>query len=141
MDRREIIRRRGLSIVALEAIERERFNQKYQETCDSLYWSKGQCCAGCDYWASEHSLAGQCTDSPKVSGQQVMKSLGAICSSYDPGPDFPFTNSEEWCGRFKDDFDWSELEESYLLKIGALSDGALRAKPRSPVTTIGVKQL
>lgn len=136
IDDNEIIRRRGLSIIALETMDREKFQQQYQEACDSLYWKNGQCCAGCDYWESHKGLAGQCRANGMVSGDQVMKSIGARFSTYDPGPDFPFCHAGYWCGNFKDDFDWSELDPAYLRKVGAMNGSQIREKPVSNVLSI-----
>ena len=131
MDDREIIFRRGQSIIAMESIGRKDFEEKYQAACDSLYWSQGQCCAGCDFWDSGHGFTGQCLASTMVSGDQVMKSIGADNCTYDPGPGFPFSLAQDWCGKFKDDFNWNDLDMDYLKKIGALNKNQLKLKPNN----------
>ena len=130
----EVERRRLASVKAMEARSRDEWEVRYQETCDRMYWSRGQCCAGCDHWASDGSLTGECSAAGIMSGADVLRSMGVTFSSYMPKPGFPFTRAEHACGLFRDDFDWSSLYPAYLRRIGAIRDGALRPKPKTVAT-------
>lgn len=141
----EVERRRKASIAAIDDQERERFLVWYQQKCDTDYWREGQRCSGCDHWQSEGGSAGRCTAAAVVSGEQVLKSLGFSWATWAPAPGHPFTDSSFWCGKFKDDFDWSGLDDIYLHKIGAMKNGELLDKPaapanKSPSTNPGEKQ-
>lgn len=125
----EIERRRVVSVQAIKEREQADFNRKYQEHCDRLYWTRGQCCAGCDHWQSDMALTGRCAANGIVSGADVLHSMGVTFSSYTPPPGFPFTGAEHHCGLFKDDFDWSKLGDAYLSRIGAMKDGKIKPKP------------
>jgi len=114
----EIERRRVLSVAALRARDREEFDAWYQEQCDREYWTRGQCCAGCDHWQSSAGNTGQCAAAGIVSGADVLASMGVTFSSYMPPPGFPYTASDHHCGLFKDDFDWRSLDDDYLHRIG-----------------------
>jgi len=127
----EIERRRLASVSALKMLDEAAWERKYQETCDRLYWTRGQCCAGCDHWQSDGGLTGLCSAAGIVSGEDVLRSMGITFSSYMPAPGFPFSNAENYCGKFRDDFDWSTLERDYLSRIGALRNGSLKPKPRA----------
>lgn len=129
MDSIEIKRRRLASIEAMKRIEQQEFEDLYQERCDTLYWSKGRCCAGCDHWMSDKGFTGECEAAGIVSGADVMRSLGFTFCSYVPSPGFPITKADHRCGKFKDDFDWSTLDGEYLRRIGAMKNGVLRPKP------------
>lgn len=128
----EIIRRRRASVSALRDRDREEFARRYQEACDQEYWCHGQCCAGCDHWRSDAGWSGQCAAAGIMSGEDVMRSIGALWSSYTPSPGLPFTTGDFHCGKFRDDFDWSTLDSRYLCRIGAMENGALRPKPTHP---------
>ena len=65
-----------------------------------------------------------------MSGEDVMRSIGATGWSFEPEPGFPFTMAEFYCGKFRDEFDWSTLDREYLTKIGAMKYGELRDKPK-----------
>lgn len=125
----EIERRREASIAELKRRDRSEFDARYQEHCDREYWTKGQCCAGCDFWESEMGNLGYCAAAGIVPGDQVMASMGLIVCSYTPPPGLPLCKGDFWCGKFKDDFDWSKLDRDYLNKIGALRNGQIKAKP------------
>ncbi|MGN7867732.1 hypothetical protein [Paracoccus sp. 22332] len=127
----EIERRRLLSVDAMKSRDREEWERQYQQTCDRIYWTRGQCCAGCDHWASENSQSGTCAAAGIVSGEDVLRSIGVSFSSYTPPPGLPYTRAEFSCGKFRDDFDWSTLDRDYLESIGALRNGELRAKPQT----------
>ena len=128
----EIERRRKASQSAMEEIDREEFARWYQAECDRDYWRNGQCCAGCDFWRSDAGKVGECTAAGIVSGADVLKSLGMTFSSYMPPPGFPYSRSDEWCGKFRDDFDWASLGEVYLTRIGAMRHGKMWPKPGAP---------
>ena len=125
----EIEKLRQKSIEALAERDRKRWAVEYQEVCDRTYWKLGQCCAGCDHWDSFAGNIGLCTLAPPVSGDQVMQSLGLHSCSYTAAPGHPYTRSDHKCGGFKDDFDWAALPRSYLVKVGAISNGNLKPKP------------
>ena len=118
----ELERRRLASVEAMTARYREEFELWYQEECDRLYWSIGPCCAGCDHWRSRNAMIGQCAAAGVVSGADVMRSMDIEWSSYRFPPGLPYTRGESHCGKFRDDFDWSSLDQEYLSRIGAKAD-------------------
>jgi hypothetical protein len=124
----EIERRRLSSVAAVKRRDAEAWKAHYQKLCDMAYWRFGQCCAGCDYWLSDTGFSGQCSAAGIVSGKDVLASMGITFSTYTPPPGFPFSEAGFHCGKFQDDFDWSELPPSYLEAIGAMRDGKLREK-------------
>lgn len=130
----EMERRRASSIIALKEIDRTQFDQEYQETCDRIYWQRGQCCAGCDHWQSDMGLTGACAAAGIVPGADVLRSMGILFATYTPAPGLPFTRAASHCGKFSDEFDWSSLDADYLHLIGAAYKGRLRHRPsiRSP---------
>ena len=91
----EITRRRRASIEAMRDREREEFEARYQEHCDRTYWTRGQCCAGCDPWHSRGGDTGRCAGAGIVSGKDVMRWMGLQWSSHIPEPGFPFTGKRE----------------------------------------------
>lgn len=125
----EIERRRLASVEAMRRRDREEFAARYQEHCDRTYWTRGQCCAGCDHWQSEMGNTGRCAGAGIFSGEDVARSLDWEWSSYTPEPGFPFTSADHHCGLFRDDFDWETLPAEYLERIGAMQGGQLRQKP------------
>lgn len=125
----EVENRRLASVEAMKARDREEWQREYQETCDREYWTFGQCCAGCDFWESYAGMSGRCTAAGIMSGEDVLRSMGVTFSSYTPPPGFPFSEASNWCGKFRDDFDWSSLDLEYLDRIGAVRNGVLRLKP------------
>lgn len=126
---KEIERRRKESVATLRQMEREQFDRWYQEECDRAYWSQGQCCAGCDFWNSEKGWSGECRAAGLVPGEQVLASIGIVSWSGPLVPGYPLTTGDHWCGKFKDGFDWADLENEYLEKIGAMKSGAMLPKP------------
>lgn len=114
----EVERRRLASVEAMREWGRAQFEQWYQERCDRFYWKHGRCCAGCDHWSSEAGDVGQCMSAPPVSGIEVLRSLGIDWCTYMPPPGQPFTKRDHVCGAFKDEFDWSSLDEEYRQRIG-----------------------
>ncbi|MGR9252693.1 hypothetical protein [Rhizobium leguminosarum] len=91
-----------------------------QEAIDSFYWRHGPCCAGCDWWRSISSLAGDCTRSAPVSGAERAAMLGIERSSLPLTAGHVVTNRDHHCGEFRDDFDWTTLPLSYRKRIGEL---------------------
>lgn len=90
-----------------------------QRRLDTLYWKHGPCCAGCDWWQSANTAAGQCTKSAPVAGKDRYDMLGIERVSSHVGAGHPFTLATHRCGDFKDDFDWLSLPNSYLRLVGA----------------------
>jgi hypothetical protein len=86
---------------------------------DTFYWQHGPCCAGCDWWGSYNSLAGQCTKAAPVAAEERVAMLGIHGSSLHIGAGHPFTERSHHCGDFRDSFDWSSLLPHYLRRIGA----------------------
>lgn len=125
----EIERRRKISVEEIQRRDRMQFDAWYQKRCDEIYWRGGKCCAGCDHWESDSSLHGICKASPILSGEDVMRSLGISWSSTKFSPGRPFTRATNHCGMFKDDFDWSTLDEDYLRQIGAMDGDSIKPKP------------
>jgi len=125
----EILRRQRVSQTRWQELRREEWAAQYQAKCDTLYWSIGKCCAGCDHWHSDDSMQGQCLAAGIMSGDQVMRSMGIAFSSYPFNPGYPYTESTHVCGLFRDDFNWATLPDDYLDAIGARRNGQLREKP------------
>jgi hypothetical protein len=91
-----------------------------QEFLDRFYFSHGPCCAGCDWWRSMTSRAGDCTKSRPVSGKERWAMLGIEkCSLGSLPVGHIVTPHNHVCGGFKDGFDWSSLPLSYQKRIGA----------------------
>lgn len=118
MDKDTIIARQAMSARHWKELQDEAWQKEYQAKCDKLYWSKGQCCAGCDHWVSDQGFVGQCMASGIVPGMDVMLSAGIHWSSHAWVPGHPFSNAHDWCGKFRDDFDWSALEMDYQESVG-----------------------
>lgn len=91
-----------------------------QEILDRFYWSRGPCCAGCDWWHSHNAVAGDCTKSAPVSGERraAMIDVHPIGWALDPG--HVVTRREHVCGDFKDEFDWNSLPLPYRKRIGQI---------------------
>jgi hypothetical protein len=98
-----------------------------QEILDKLYFERGPCCAGCDWWRSISSLVGDCTRSAPVSGHERASMLGIERSSLQFAAGHVVTPREHVCGEFKDEFDWTSLPLPYRRRIGA--PAALAAPP------------
>ena len=126
----EIERRRQMSIAEVKRRNNEEWERRHQERCDRLYWTRGQCCAGCDHYTTNGGRSGWCSGNGIVSGADVIKSMGMTFCSYIPGPGFPSTKELSWCGKFRDSFDWSTLDEPYLRRIGAMHYDKLKPKPQ-----------
>lgn len=126
----EVERRRQASVAALAAIDRAEFDRWYQERCDTEYWSRGQCCAGCDFWNSAGGWSGECRAAGLVPADEVFASIGIVSWTGPKEPGFPLTGGDFWCGKFRDDFDWSTLPREYLIQIGAEFGGKLQEKPK-----------
>ncbi len=90
-----------------------------QEVLDRFYFSKGPCCAGCDWWHSISSLVGECTRSAPVSGHDRLAMMEMTSISAPVGAGHALTNRDHHCGEFKDDFDWSSLPLPYRKRVGA----------------------
>lgn len=127
----ELERRRSESRAAFEEMQRDEFDRWYQEKCDQDYWTRGQCCAGCDHWHSDMGNLGYCAAAGIVSGDQVMASMGIQFCSYVPPPGLPLTCGDFHCGKFKDEFDWSTLDIEYLNRIGAAKGALMKPKPKA----------
>lgn len=90
-----------------------------QEIIDTFFWKNGPCCAGCDWWRSLNSMAGECTRSPPTSSGNRFAMLGVQSESIDPGAGHVITPRQHICGEFRDTFDWSSLPVPYLKRVGA----------------------
>jgi len=91
-----------------------------QEVLDRFYFSRGPCCAGCDWWHSLSSLVGDCTKAAPVPSAERWDMLGIDWCSLRPGSGHVVTPREHVCGDFKDEFDWTSLPLPYRKRIGAL---------------------
>lgn len=91
-----------------------------QEILDDFFWKNGPCCAGCDWWSSINSVAGECTRSAPVTDGNRIAMLGIQGLSTAPGAGHVMTMREHRCGEFRDTFDWSSLPVPYLKRIGAI---------------------
>ncbi len=90
-----------------------------QELIDAFYWQNGPCCAGCDWWRSLNSQAGECLKSAPVSGEQRWAMLGMHGPSIAIEAGHVVTTRDHHCGDFKDEFDWMSLPVAYRTRIGA----------------------
>lgn len=88
-----------------------------QERLDRFYFENGPCCAGCDWWRALNSVAGECTRSAPVSGEQRFAMLGIHGASISLSAGQILTKLDHRCGDFKDDFDWPSLPLAYLRAI------------------------
>lgn len=89
-----------------------------QERLDAFYHERGSCCAGCDWWRSVNSVAGECTRSAPMGGPARFATLGIHNASLDAGAGHAMTTRDHLCGEFKDEFDWPSLPPHYLRRIG-----------------------
>jgi hypothetical protein len=103
-----------------------------QEYLDTFYHANGPCCAGCDWWRSLNSRAGECTRSTMIPGVDRAASLGLVSSSLPLGAGQALTVREHVCGEFKDEFDWSSLPPGYRRRIG---------DPNAPLRSAGRQAL
>ena len=94
-----------------------------QEWHDRLYHERGPCCAGCDWWRSLNSKAGECQKSAPVPGRERYAMLGIEGSSLALVAGHVLTRADHVCGDFKDEFDWQSLPLPYLKRIGAMKWG------------------
>jgi hypothetical protein len=91
---------------------------KAQEFIDRFYVEHGPCCAGCDWWRSLNSRAGECHKAAPVSGIERFAMIGIEKPSLQLEAGQIMTQREHHCGDFKDEFDWASLPPHYLRKIG-----------------------
>lgn len=92
-----------------------------QEVLDTFYHQHGPCCAGCDWWRSLNSRAGECRRTAMIPGADRSAPLGIVGASLALGAGHAMTPREHACGEFKDGFDWRSLPPAYLRRIGAAS--------------------
>jgi hypothetical protein len=92
-----------------------------QEFHDRFYFSHGPCCAGCDWWRSLNSMAGECTKSAPVKGETRYAMLGIEGSSLKLNAGHILTRMDHHCGDFKDGFDWQTLPLPYRKRIGEIA--------------------
>jgi hypothetical protein len=95
-----------------------RDDDRRQESIDAFYCANGPCCAGCDWWRSINSVAGECSRSAPMAGDERFAMLGVQGASLKPGAGHAMTPRGHLCGEFKDEFDWQSLPPSYLRRIG-----------------------
>ena len=89
-----------------------------QELIDRFYMANGPCCAGCDWWRSLNSYAGECTRSAPVSATERTAMLGIECPSLSIGAGHALTPRDHRCGDFVDVFDWTTLPLPHQRRIG-----------------------
>lgn len=89
-----------------------------QEMLDEFYHQNGPCCAGCDWWHSFNSRAGECHRTVMIPGADRGAPLGVTGSSLAIGAGHVMTRREHVCGEFKDKFDWSSLPLAYRKRVG-----------------------
>ncbi len=90
-----------------------------QEIHDRFYFEHGPCCAGCDWWRSLTSKAGDCTRSAPVGGAARWAMLGIEGCSMGAPAGHIVTPHDHRCGDFKDEFDWKSLPVAYRKRVGA----------------------
>lgn len=88
-----------------------------QEILDTFYFSKGPCCAGCDWWRHWNALTGECVRHAPRPAPEVHSCLYFEGSNSAGG--HPVTSRDYHCGDFKDEFDWSTLPLPYRKRVGA----------------------
>ncbi|EHP91893.1 hypothetical protein [Methylorubrum extorquens] len=93
--------------------------EERQELLDAFYHQHGPCCAGCDWWHSLNSRAGECRRTAMIPGADRPAPLGIVGASLALGAGHAMTPREHVCGEFKDGFDWRGLPPAYLRRIGA----------------------
>lgn len=98
-----------------------------QERFDRYYFQRGPCCAGCDWWRSINSKAGDCTRSAPVSGHDRWEMLGITKCSLKLTAGHVVTAYDHVCGDFKDEFDWTTLPLGYRKRVGAPLDAGRAA--------------
>lgn len=77
---------------------------------DKFYLDHGKpCCAGCDWWRPHNAVAGECTRSAPVSGDQRAAMLGIENCSLSIGAGHVMTERDHSCGEFIDTYDWAEV--------------------------------
>lgn len=106
-----------------------------QESLDRQYVENGPCCAGCDWWVSVNSLVGECHKSAPVSAEQRYSMVRMDWHTYrfrDQNAGHILTNREHKCGDFKDDYDWTTLPVSYLMRIGYPGKTVAAAQTKGP---------
>jgi hypothetical protein len=96
-----------------------------QEFLDRFYFQHGPCCAGCDWWSSISSRAGDCTKSAPVDAATRWAMVGITWCSAPLDPGHVVTPHDHKCGDFKDGFDWTTLPLPYRKRIGQLVRAAL----------------
>lgn len=89
-----------------------------QVLLDQFYWSRGPCCAGCDWWRHVNSMVGECRRSTPVSGSERWGILGFCNSSLATGAGHVMTPRDHHCGEFRDNFDWASLPLAYQRRVG-----------------------
>jgi hypothetical protein len=89
-----------------------------QENIDAFYFRHGPCCAGCDWWRSINSSAGDCTKSAPVDGHSRFAMLGIEGATLPLNAGHLLTRRDHHCGDFKDTFDWSSLALAYRKRVG-----------------------
>lgn len=89
-----------------------------QEFIDRFYIAHGPCCAGCDWWRSLNTRAGDCHRIAPVAGSERAAMLGmhGVSASIDAG--HAMTLRDHYCGEFRDEFDWTSLPLVYRRRIG-----------------------
>jgi len=92
-----------------------------QEFHDRLYFEIGPCCAGCDWWRSFNSRAGECLKSAPVKPKERYAMLGIEGASMRLVGGHVFTPARHHCGDFKDEFDWAGLPLGYRKRIGEVA--------------------
>ena len=89
-----------------------------QQHHDEFYWAHGPCCAGCDWWHSLNSRAGECTRRAPVKATERYQMLGFDNCTMRPLPaGHIMTPHDHVCGDFEDKFDWESLPPHYLRQI------------------------
>lgn len=79
-----------------------------QSSIDAFYRHFGPCCAGCDWWHSINSVAGECRRGPPVAEGDRCALLGIESASIGIGSGHVMTPRHHVCGEFKDTYDWAD---------------------------------
>jgi hypothetical protein len=90
-----------------------------QEIADTLYWTIGPCCSGCDNWHRFNAGVGECIRSAPMPGAERAAMLGMEAVSMIVPGGHALTTASHRCGEFSDTFDWSALPLSYRKRVGA----------------------
>ncbi len=81
----------------------QEMSDRIQDFLDRFYSKNGPCCAGCDHWRWLNSIAGECTASAPVSGEDRIGMLSLHAPTIPMEAGHIITWRGHTCGDFKDE--------------------------------------